>query len=244
MNWVGGSRNRMIFKQERQKQREYFEKQKMKTKLKLLESSHSTNAALSLDLLNLQVINTISKKKLSNQQPQHVDICKRQETFSDLKRNIQLPMSPITTPSKICLDDTETISLTKAVEGSAFEDPNNYITEQDHNNEKIDLASSRNDLYSEAHKKRPELEPRSKNCSYDKCSDISSISLASENLTKYKGKSPLLHSAPHISNPRLFEIQDEMAPNFHKSSQSGKRDAAVQCNLEQEGKFLGHSDNN
>ncbi|XP_075713366.1 regulator of DNA class I crossover intermediates 1 isoform X2 [Rhinoderma darwinii] len=166
MNWVGGSRSRMIFKQERQKQREFFEKKKMKSKMKLLESSCPQKASLSLDLLNLHVINKIAEKKERSKHTQHVDMCKRMETFSDLKSNVQLPMSPITVPSKICLDDSEIISSqTKTLECRTDENSQNYITKQDIKyEEKVYMtteAESRNNFHSESNEKqsRQEMQP-------------------------------------------------------------------------------------
>ncbi|KAM5172017.1 regulator of DNA class I crossover intermediates 1 [Mantella aurantiaca] len=109
MNWVGGSRNRIIFKQERRKQKEFFEKKKLKSKLKLLESTSPKKPTISLDLQNLNVVNQISMKKETDKKPQHIDMCK--EIFSSGRNNAELPMSPITTPSKLCLDDSEILSL-------------------------------------------------------------------------------------------------------------------------------------
>ncbi|XP_065521094.1 regulator of DNA class I crossover intermediates 1 [Lathamus discolor] len=63
MNWVGGSRSRIILKQERRKQKEFFEKKKLKSKMKLLRVSSPKSSAVSLDLLNLYVVNQISTKK-------------------------------------------------------------------------------------------------------------------------------------------------------------------------------------
>ncbi|XP_073429636.1 regulator of DNA class I crossover intermediates 1 isoform X2 [Dendrobates tinctorius] len=118
----------MMFKQERQKQREFFEKKKMKSKLKLLESSYPTKASLSLDLLNLHVVNQISKKKEKCKRPQHVEICRRKDTFSI---NTQLPMSPITVPSKICLDDSEIMSShSQTLDCSTVRNSQNFITNQ------------------------------------------------------------------------------------------------------------------
>ncbi|XP_077117165.1 regulator of DNA class I crossover intermediates 1 isoform X3 [Ranitomeya variabilis] len=134
MNWVGGSRSRMMFKQERQKQREFFEKKKMKSKLKLLESSYPTKASLSLDLLNLHVVNQISKRKEKSKYPQHVELCRRKDTFSDVRMNAQLPMSPITVPSKICLDDSEIMSShSQTLDCSTDRKSQNLITNQKKN---------------------------------------------------------------------------------------------------------------
>ncbi|XP_075064933.1 regulator of DNA class I crossover intermediates 1 isoform X2 [Mixophyes fleayi] len=144
MNWVGGSRNRIIFKQERQKQKEFFERKKLKSKLKLLKSASPKKTLLSLDLLNLYVINQISNKKEKNKKPQHVDICK--ETFFGGRDNGELPMSPITVPSKICLDDSEIISSQMpTIECRMNPDTLNYQSNQVSNNEdKRDLTNEAN----------------------------------------------------------------------------------------------------
>ncbi|XP_056429641.1 uncharacterized protein C12orf40 homolog isoform X6 [Hyla sarda] len=155
MNWVGGSRDWLQRKKnhmplnctltnarsltnktdelewlmsEEDYDIEFFQKKKMKSKLKLLESSYPTQASLSLDVLNLHIINQISKKK---ERSKHLDMGERNETFSNLRKNVQLPMSPINIPSKLCLDDPEAISL----QAEAFEcrtDQNlQSITKQD-----------------------------------------------------------------------------------------------------------------
>ncbi|MEE6481221.1 hypothetical protein FKM82_012788 [Ascaphus truei] len=107
MNWVGGSRNRIIFKQERRKQKEFFERKKLKSKLKLLNSTSPKSSSFSLDLLNLYVVNQIaSKKEITNTKAVHVDMS-RGTTFPVGRHNVELPMSPTTVPSKICLEDCE-----------------------------------------------------------------------------------------------------------------------------------------
>ncbi|XP_075455878.1 regulator of DNA class I crossover intermediates 1 isoform X3 [Ascaphus truei] len=107
MNWVGGSRNRIIFKQERRKQKEFFERKKLKSKLKLLNSTSPKSSSFSLDLLNLYVVNQIaSKKEITNTKAVHVDMS-RGTTFPVGRHNVELPMSPTTIPSKICLEDCE-----------------------------------------------------------------------------------------------------------------------------------------
>nr|XP_044631025.1 uncharacterized protein C12orf40 homolog [Equus asinus] len=64
MNWVGGSRTRVLIKQERRKQKEYFEKKRLKSKMKLWGVlSPVKNSDVSLDLLNLYMVNQISCQK-------------------------------------------------------------------------------------------------------------------------------------------------------------------------------------
>ncbi|XP_075713365.1 regulator of DNA class I crossover intermediates 1 isoform X1 [Rhinoderma darwinii] len=252
MNWVGGSRSRMIFKQERQKQREFFEKKKMKSKMKLLESSCPQKASLSLDLLNLHVINKIAEKKERSKHTQHVDMCKRMETFSDLKSNVQLPMSPITVPSKICLDDSEIISSqTKTLECRTDENSQNYITKQDIKyEEKVYMtteAESRNNFHSESNEKqsRQEMQPEFQQYLYGKCASDNGITLSTENITNYnKVKFPLLCSTSQLTKLSLFERGDDFSPNTSNLNKSGKRDVSVQCNFEQKHEFIGHFENN
>ncbi|XP_030405455.1 uncharacterized protein C12orf40 homolog [Gopherus evgoodei] len=110
MNWVGGSRSRIILKQERRKQKEFFEKRKLRSKMKLLGvSSPPKSSTVSLDLLNLYVVNQISTKKDSAdrvRKPVHVDLNKGLKTRTR-RQNIELPMSPQCTSSKIDLDDIQ-----------------------------------------------------------------------------------------------------------------------------------------
>ncbi|XP_044858101.1 uncharacterized protein C12orf40 homolog isoform X1 [Mauremys mutica] len=110
MNWVGGSRSRIILKQERRKQKEFFEKKKLRSKMKLLGvSSPPKSSTVSLDLLNLYVVNQISTKKDTAdrvRKPVHVDLNKGLKTPTR-RQNIELPMSPQRTSSKIGLDDIQ-----------------------------------------------------------------------------------------------------------------------------------------
>ncbi|KAM9389783.1 regulator of DNA class I crossover intermediates 1 [Phaethornis superciliosus] len=109
MNWVGGSRSRIILKQERRKQKEFFEKKKLKSKMKLLGVSSPKSSAVSLDLLNLYVVNQISIKKDNTEntrKPVHIDITENVKV--PVKRhNIELPMSPPRTQYMSNLDDIQ-----------------------------------------------------------------------------------------------------------------------------------------
>ncbi|XP_071888854.1 regulator of DNA class I crossover intermediates 1 isoform X6 [Anas platyrhynchos] len=97
MNWVGGSRSRVILKQERRKQKEFFEKKRLKSKMKLLETSSPKSSAVSLDLLNLYVVNQISTKKdstVNQKKPVHIDITGHLK--APVRRyNLDLPKSPL-----------------------------------------------------------------------------------------------------------------------------------------------------
>uniref|UniRef100_U3K661 Uncharacterized protein n=2 Tax=Ficedula albicollis TaxID=59894 RepID=U3K661_FICAL len=106
MNWVGGSRSRIILKQERRKQKEYFERKKLKSKMKLLEVSSPKSSAVSLDLLNLYVVNQISTKKDNSEnmrKPVHIDITE-DEKKPIRRHNLELPTSPLRTQHKSNLD--------------------------------------------------------------------------------------------------------------------------------------------
>nr|XP_012637884.1 uncharacterized protein C12orf40 homolog isoform X2 [Microcebus murinus] len=110
MNWVGGSRTRVLIKQERRKQKEYFEKNRLKSKRELLGVlSPVKNSSVSLDLLNLYMVNQISCKKKTHEtvrKPVHVNM-NRDLKMPVRNYDLELPMSPHCVPSKLCLDDTE-----------------------------------------------------------------------------------------------------------------------------------------
>uniref|UniRef100_A0A8C8Z4S6 Regulator of DNA class I crossover intermediates 1 n=1 Tax=Prolemur simus TaxID=1328070 RepID=A0A8C8Z4S6_PROSS len=110
MNWVGGSRTRVLIKQERRRQKEYFEKNRLKLKKELLGvSSPVKNSTVSLDLLNLYMVNQISCKKKTHEtvrKPVHVNM-NRDIKMPLRNYDLELPMSPNCVPSKLCLDDTE-----------------------------------------------------------------------------------------------------------------------------------------
>ncbi|XP_059102978.1 uncharacterized protein C12orf40 homolog [Peromyscus eremicus] len=108
MNWVGGSRTRVLIKQERRKQKEYFEKNKLKSKMKLLGVfSPVKNTTASLDLLNLYMVNQISSKKETPEtmkRPTYVNM-NRDLKIPLRKHDLELPMSPHCVPSKLCIDN-------------------------------------------------------------------------------------------------------------------------------------------
>ncbi|XP_041528455.1 uncharacterized protein C12orf40 homolog [Microtus oregoni] len=111
MNWVGGSRTRVLIKQERRKQKEYFEKNKLKSKIKSLGVCPPVkNPTASLDLLNLYMVNQIASKKKTPEtmkRPTHVNM-NRDWKIPLRKHVLDLPMSPHCVPSKLCIDDMGT----------------------------------------------------------------------------------------------------------------------------------------
>ncbi|XP_058046468.1 uncharacterized protein C12orf40 homolog [Ahaetulla prasina] len=109
MNWVGGSRRRIMLTKERRKQKDFFEKEKLKSKMKLLGVSPLKSSAVSLDLLNLYVVNQISTKKENAEnirKPIHVDI-NRETQIPLRKQNVEFPKSPECRPAKLSLDDIQ-----------------------------------------------------------------------------------------------------------------------------------------
>ncbi|XP_013914933.1 PREDICTED: uncharacterized protein C12orf40 homolog [Thamnophis sirtalis] len=109
MNWVGGSRRRIMLTKERRKQKDFFEKEKLKSKMKLVGVSPLKSSAVSLDLLNLYVVNQISTKKENAEnirKPIHVDI-NRGTQIPLRKQNVDFPKSPECRPAKLSLDDIQ-----------------------------------------------------------------------------------------------------------------------------------------
>ncbi|XP_051015334.1 uncharacterized protein C12orf40 homolog [Acomys russatus] len=104
------SKTRVLIKQERRKQKEYFERNKLKSKMKLLGVfSPVKNPTVSLDLLNLYMVNQISSKKEtpeSMKRPTHVNM-NRDLKIPLRKHDLELPMTPHCVPSKLCIDDME-----------------------------------------------------------------------------------------------------------------------------------------
>uniref|UniRef100_A0A8B7TLM0 Uncharacterized protein C12orf40 homolog n=1 Tax=Castor canadensis TaxID=51338 RepID=A0A8B7TLM0_CASCN len=100
------SRTRVLIKQERRKQKEYFERNRLKSKMKLLRVlSPVKNSTVSLDLLNLYMVNQISCKKKT---PEHVKKPVHVNMNKDIKipirkHDLELQMLPNCTPSKTLL---------------------------------------------------------------------------------------------------------------------------------------------
>ncbi|XP_069766132.1 regulator of DNA class I crossover intermediates 1 [Narcine bancroftii] len=111
MNWVGGVRNRIKLKQQKRQQKEYFEKRKLKTKYKLLAPpvSPQQNSSVSWDLLTLHIVNRIAARKESVDTLNNIiQVDMKKDTKVPMRRhNIELSMSPCSTPSRIILEESQ-----------------------------------------------------------------------------------------------------------------------------------------
>ncbi|KAF5912610.1 hypothetical protein HPG69_004282 [Diceros bicornis minor] len=118
---------RVLIKQEKRKQKltfngtqlcgslslfisEYFEKKRLKSKMKLLGVlSPVKNSTVSLDLINLYMVNQISCRKKTPEtvrKPIHVNM-NRDIKMPLRKHDLELPVSPHLVPSNLCIDDIE-----------------------------------------------------------------------------------------------------------------------------------------
>ncbi|XP_077089892.1 uncharacterized protein redic1 [Siphateles boraxobius] len=102
MNWVGGSRSRcMKNREDAMKQRAFFQKQRMKIKSNIMDSTKGQNSG-NMDLLTLFIVNQIASKKEKTGKPKINPLIGEKRTKKALHEPLQLPMSPCS-PSKLNL---------------------------------------------------------------------------------------------------------------------------------------------
>ncbi|XP_054255944.1 uncharacterized protein C12orf40 homolog [Indicator indicator] len=105
-------RSRIMLQQERRKQKEFFEKKKIKSKMKLLGVSSPKSSAASLDLLSLYVVDQINTDIPNTfiaenmRKPVYIGITERAKV-PVRRHNIELPASPQHTPHMSNLDDIQ-----------------------------------------------------------------------------------------------------------------------------------------
>ncbi|XP_072179186.1 uncharacterized protein [Diadema setosum] len=111
MNWVGGARNRLKMKNDKRRQKEFFERQRYSSKVKRMEDAGSPSKkkqAVSLDILSLQAANLSAAKfqRTSNAKKStrvnHVNLDKSRGMFG--QKFVDLPdASPEGKPSNLAL---------------------------------------------------------------------------------------------------------------------------------------------
>ncbi|XP_042322593.1 uncharacterized protein C12orf40 homolog isoform X2 [Sceloporus undulatus] len=119
---------RIMLTKEKRRQKDFFEKEKLKSKMKLLGVSPLKSSAVSLDLLNLYVVNQISARKDNTdniRKPVHVEI-NRGIKHTLRRYNVELPKSPECRSSKPFLDDVQ-----YRVQQEVIENRQKYLLEKE-----------------------------------------------------------------------------------------------------------------
>ncbi|XP_041442394.1 uncharacterized protein LOC108711174 isoform X3 [Xenopus laevis] len=240
MNWVGGSRSRILFKQERKRQKEFFEKQKLMSKINRSGSVCQENSSISLDLLNLYFVNQISRKMESaNKKMLNIDI--KSAAFPLPQNNTELPMTPTAVKSTICLEDHEVTCSEKKFLCTDPEDrfQQRYDREQNEQNEDMPGESYEGDS-GVWQMGEPGLQGQFLQCSPETSEMFFSIKEITNRCKSDTYNVPLLSDMPHTLSIRK-ESQLDVSGKHHAWSQTDsslhtadKHDVSVQCDILQE----------